>query len=57
MLTRVNQFLGYYKEIGSKLKGAQEAYENGLNKLTPGGQSIVEFMFYTSDIHFFFQAS
>lgn len=41
MLNRVNQFLVQYRNIGGKLKEAQSAYEQGLDKLTPGGYSII----------------
>lgn len=40
LISRVNDFLISYSEIGRTLNAAQEAYGRGYSKLTPGGQSI-----------------
>lgn len=41
MLDRVGQFLKRYEGVGRALAGAQKAYDDGLKKLGPGGQSIL----------------
>ena len=41
MLDRVGQFMKRYEAIGSALKTAQTAYDMGLKKLQPTGQSII----------------
>ncbi|MCQ2108027.1 MAG: DNA recombination protein RmuC [Fibrobacter sp.] len=41
MLERVGQFMKKYQAIGTALSSAQKAYEDGENKLTPGGKSII----------------
>lgn len=41
MIDRVGLFMKSYESIGKHLKDAQEAYEKGYDKLTPGGNSIL----------------
>ena len=41
MIDRVGQFMKSYKAIGEAIGKAQEAYDKGYEKLTPGGQSIL----------------
>lgn len=41
MIDRVGQFMKSYKAIGDAIGKAQEAYNKGYEKLTPGGQSIL----------------
>jgi len=41
MIDRVGQFVKSYRLIGENLSKAQDAYNHGLDKLTPGGQSIL----------------
>lgn len=41
MIDRVGQFMKSYKAIGDALGKAQEAYDKGHGKLSPGGQSIL----------------
>lgn len=40
MLDRVQAFMTYYTKIGDQLTTARKAYDDGLKKLQPGGQSI-----------------
>lgn len=42
MIDRVGQFMKSYQAIGTALEGAQKAYAKGMEKLTPGGQSILK---------------
>lgn len=41
MIDRVGQFMKSYKAIGEAIGKAQDAYDKGYEKLTPGGQSIL----------------
>lgn len=41
MIDRIGQFMKSYEAIGTALANAQNAYERGRDKLTPGGQSII----------------
>ena len=41
MIDRVGQFMKSYKTIGEAIGKAQDAYEKGYEKLSPGGQSIL----------------
>ncbi len=42
MLDRVGQFMKRYEAMGKALENAQKAYNEGRDKLTPGGQSIIQ---------------
>ena len=42
LLDRVGKFMKSYESIGKAIKNAQEAYDEGGKKLTPGGQSIIQ---------------
>lgn len=42
MTDRVGRFVKHYQAIGKALEGAQKAYDDGLKKLEPGGQSILQ---------------
>ncbi|MBO7481063.1 MAG: DNA recombination protein RmuC [Bacteroidales bacterium] len=41
MISRVNTFVGTYKEVGKALQNAQNAYDEGSKKLNDRGHSIV----------------
>lgn len=41
MIERVGMFMEQYDAVGKALKDAAEAYDQGKEKLTPGGQSII----------------
>ena len=41
MIDRMGQFMKSYKAIGEAIGKAQDAYDKGYEKLTPGGQSIL----------------
>ena len=40
MIDRVEKFLASYDAVGTALKNAASAYEDGRRKLAPGGHSI-----------------
>ena len=42
LLDRVGKFMKSYESIGKAIKNAQDAYDEGGKKLTPGGQSIIQ---------------
>ena len=42
MIDRVGKFIKSYETIGKALETAHKAYKEGENKLTPGGQSIIQ---------------
>ena len=42
LLDRVGKFMKSYESIGKAIKSAQDAYDEGGKKLTPGGQSIIQ---------------
>lgn len=42
LLDRVGQFMKKYQMVGKALEGAQKAYDDGMKKLEPGGQSILQ---------------
>lgn len=42
MMDRVGQFTKKYSTLGKTLEAAQKAYDEGMNKLKPSGQSILQ---------------